>query len=34
MPAWENFMTEEEMWNTILFLYDFTGYKPRAVEMH
>ncbi len=34
MPAWENFLTEEEMWNVILFIYDFTGYKPRAVEMH
>ena len=34
MPAWENFLTEEEMWNVILFLYDFTGYQPRAVEMH
>lgn len=34
MPAWESFLTEEEMWNVILFLYDFTGYKPRAVEMH
>ncbi len=34
MPAWESFLNEEEMWNVILFLYDFTGYKPRAVEMH
>ena len=34
MPAWELFLTEEEMWNVILFLYDFTGYKPRAVELH
>ncbi len=34
MPAWESFLTEEEMWNVILFLYDFTGYKPRAVELH
>ena len=34
MPAWENFLTEEEMWNVILFLYDFAEYKPRAVEMH
>jgi mono/diheme cytochrome c family protein len=34
MPAWENFLSEEEMWNVILFLYDFTGYKPRAVEEH
>lgn len=34
MPAWESFLTEEEMWNVVLFLYDFTGYQPRAVEMH
>ncbi len=34
MPAWENFLSEEEMWNVILFLYDFTEYTPRAVEMH
>ena len=34
MPAWENFLSEEEMWNVILFLYDFTGYQPRAVEVH
>ena len=32
MPAWENFLDEEEMWNVILFLYDFTDSKPRAVE--
>jgi len=30
MPAWEQFLTEEEMWDVILFLYDFTGYHPRA----
>ena len=30
MPAWEKFMTEEEMWETILFLYDFTNQRPRA----
>lgn len=34
MPAWESFLTEEEMWNVILFLYDFTDYQPRAVELH
>ncbi len=34
MPAWEKFLTEEEMWETILFLYDFTGQKPRAMEVH
>jgi hypothetical protein len=32
MPAWEKFLTEEEMWDAILFLYDFTGQKPRAKE--
>jgi mono/diheme cytochrome c family protein len=32
MPAWEKFLTEEEMWQAILFLYDFTGEKPRAKE--
>ena len=30
MPAWEKFLKEEEMWEAILFLYDFTGQKPRA----
>jgi hypothetical protein len=32
MPAWEKFLTDEEMWDAILFLYDFTGEKPRARE--
>jgi hypothetical protein len=32
MPAWEKFLTEEEIWDTILFLYDFTGQRPRARE--
>jgi mono/diheme cytochrome c family protein len=30
MPAWEKFLSEEEMWDVILFLYDFTGHSPRA----
>jgi len=30
MPAWEKFLSEEDMWDAILFLYDFTGYRPRA----
>ena len=33
MPAWEKFLKEEEMWDVILFLYDFTGSKPRAKEV-
>ena len=32
MPAWEKFLKEDEMWDVILFLYDFTGEKPRAKE--
>lgn len=34
MPAWENFLTEEEIWDVILFLYDFNGYRPRARAEH
>lgn len=34
MPAWEKFLKEEEMWEVILYLYDFTGQKPRAREVH
>ena len=32
MPAWEKFLKEEEMWEAVLFLYDFTGERPRAKE--
>jgi mono/diheme cytochrome c family protein len=32
MPAWEKFLTDDEMWEAILYLYDFTGQKPRARE--
>jgi len=32
MPAWEKFLSEQEMWNVILFVYDFNGKRPRAVE--
>ena len=34
MPAWEKFLTEEDMWDVTLFLYDFTGRRPRAREEH
>jgi hypothetical protein len=30
MPRWERMLKQEEMWDVILFLYDFTGRKPRA----
>lgn len=33
MPRWELILTEEERWKAIMFLYDYTGYKPRTWEM-
>jgi len=32
MPAWEEFLTEDEIWSVVLFLYDQTGWKPRTWE--
>ena len=32
MPAWEKFLKEDEIWDAILFLYDFNGLRPRAKE--
>lgn len=32
MPAWEKFLTEEQIWDAILFLYDHSGTRPRARE--
>ncbi len=32
MPAWENFLTEDEIWSVIVFLYEQTGRSPRAWE--
>ena len=34
MPAWEDFLTNEEMWQVILYLYDRTNQAPRRVEEH
>jgi len=34
MPAWERFLTEEEMWDVVMFLSDYTGYTPRARGEH
>jgi len=30
MPAWEGDLNEQEVWKVILFLYDYTGNRPRA----
>jgi mono/diheme cytochrome c family protein len=32
MPAWEQFLTEEEIWAVTLFLYQQTGWSPRTWE--
>jgi mono/diheme cytochrome c family protein len=32
MPAWEKFLTEEEIWDVILFLYEYTNQVPRERE--
>lgn len=29
MPAWEDKLSSDEVWKTILFLYDFTGNRPQ-----
>ena len=30
MPVWQDFLTEDEIWKVILFLYDYTGHRPRS----
>lgn len=30
MPVWEDYLTEDEVWKVILFLYDYTGHSPRS----
>jgi len=32
MPVWQNFLKEDEVWKVILFLYDYTGHRPRSWE--
>ncbi|MGQ0646007.1 MAG: c-type cytochrome [Gemmatimonadaceae bacterium] len=34
MPVWENFLTEDEIWSVILFLYEQSGWQPRREEVH
>jgi hypothetical protein len=30
MPIWKNMLTDEEIWQAILYIYDATGNKPRT----
>jgi len=32
MPPWELILTEEERWKVVMFLYEYTGFKPRTWE--
>ncbi len=32
MPVWQNFLSEDEIWQVILYLYDYTGRRPRSWE--
>ena len=32
MPIWQDFLSEDEIWKVILFLYDYTGHRPRSWE--
>lgn len=32
MPAWEEFLTADEIWSVILFMYEQTGRSPRTWE--
>ncbi|MEX1181718.1 MAG: cytochrome c [Gemmatimonadota bacterium] len=33
MPAWENILTEDEIWAVIVYLYEQTGAQPRSWEV-
>ena len=32
MPAWEDFLTEDEMWAVIIYIYEQSGWQPRRWE--
>jgi len=32
MPAWEAMLSGDEVWKTILFLYDYTGNRPQKLR--
>src|SRR5262245_35643357 len=34
MPAWEDRLTEEQIWQVVYFLYETTGHPPRVMESH
>jgi mono/diheme cytochrome c family protein len=34
MPAWEDRLSEEQIWQVIMYLYAATGQQPRRWEAH
>jgi len=34
MPVWEDFLSEDDMWAAVLYLYEYTGNRPRVVGGH
>ena len=34
MPAWEDRLTEEQIWQAVYYLYETTGHPPRVMESH
>jgi len=32
MPVWENFLSENDIWQVIMYLYQRTGHKPRVMD--
>jgi mono/diheme cytochrome c family protein len=32
MPVWQDFLSEDDIWKVILYLYDYTGHRPRSWE--
>ena len=34
MPAWEDRLTEEQIWQLVYYLYETTGHPPRVMESH
>lgn len=33
MPAWAETLSEDQIWQLVLFLYDYTGQRPRSFEV-
>jgi len=32
MPVWENFLSEEDIWKVVMYIYEGSGHEPRSWE--